>query len=284
VPAVAARGAGIAAAVGLGVALLGACTSPVPSTGDGPSPPSMLPEVSGTIYFMAPDGSDAGQGTLDDPWATIVRAAEQLGPGDALLARGGRYLGQTGEGWHASGTADAPILFGAYPGETPTFDGAGVGSFLFLEDESHFRIQDLTITGYSPSGTGVIVIIGDSQGVTLERLRMSGNQRESSPGTWTEHLIYPGQGPVRDLTVRDCWLDMEGLQGGAIHVFHDPGPINLLIEGNTILNGHWGVLIDANADGVIVRDNVMRDNDLDVAVLHDGATNLTIDPDQLEGS
>ena len=277
------------AALVLGAIGIAACTGPSsPSPSSAPSSPMStepageLPEVSGTIYFLAPDGSDAGRGTLEDPWATMLHAAEELGPGDALLARGGRYAGQTGEGWHASGVADAPILFGAYPGETPIFDGTGVGSFLILEDVSHVRVQDLTITGYSPSGTGVIVIVGDSQGVTLERLRMTGNQRDSPPGTWTEHLIYPGQGPVRDLTVRDCWLDMEGLQGGAIHVFHDPGPLNLLIEGNTILNSHWGVLVDADADGVTVRDNVMSGNDLNVVVLDDGATNLTIDPDHLE--
>ncbi len=241
-----------------------------------------LPEITGTTYYLAPDGSDAGTGSIDDPWATMLHAADALEPGDALIARGGRYVGQGGSGWAASGTEDAPILFAAEPGETPVFDGDGAGSFLILEDVSHLHILGLTIANYAPEGTGVLVVIGDSRGVTLERLTMQGHHREQEPGIWTEHLIYPGQGPVRELTVRGSLLDADGLQGGAIHVFHDPGPIDLLIEDNVIINAHWGVLIDADARGVTVRGNEMSGNDLDVTILDDRATDISVDPtDQL---
>jgi hypothetical protein len=242
------------------------------------SPIGTLPAVSGATYYLAPDGSDEGSGGIDDPWATMLHAAEHLEPGDALVARGGRYLGQGGSGWTASGEADAPILFAAYPGETPVFDGDGAGSFLILEDVSFLHVLGLTITDYSPDETGVLVVIGDSRGITLDRLTIEGNHQDQVDGIWTEHLIYPGQGPVRDLVIRDCLLDAEGLNGGAVHVFHDPGPIDLLIEGNTILNAHWGVLVDADAHGVTVRDNEMRGNDLDVTVLDDRATDVTVEP------
>ena len=238
--------------------------------------------MSGTTYYLAPGGSDEAAGTLDEPWATMLHAAERLEPGDALVARGGRYTGQGGTGWHASGEDGAPILFAAYPGETPVFDGAGAGSFLILEDVSFLHLMGLTITNYSPEETGVVVIIGDSTGITLERLTMAGNRAEQVNGVWTEHLIYPGQGPVRDLVVRDSLLDAEGLNGGAIHVFHDPGPIDLLVEGNVIVNAHWGVLIDADASGVTIRNNEMRGNDLNVTVLDDRATDVVVEPlDQL---
>ncbi len=243
-------------------------------------PLAELPPISGTSYYLSPDGSDSGSGSIDDPWATMHHASEFLEPGDALIARGGRYVDQEGEDWHASGEADAPILFAAYPGETPIFDGDGAGSFLILEDVSYLHVLGLTITGYEPEGTGVLVIIEDSRGITLERLSMYGNSRDQEPGVWTEHLIYPGQGPVRDLTIRECFLDAEGLQGGAVHVYHDPGPIGLTVENNVIQNAHWGVVIDSNAQGVTVRNNEMRGNDHDVAILDSRATGIEVEPSE----
>lgn len=265
------RFATVAIVVAMAVVGCSATASPL-------APVDALPEVTGVTYYLAPDGSDSASGGIDDPWATIFHAADQLEPGDALVARGGRYVGQGGAGWAASGEEAAPILFAAYPGETPIFDGDGAGSFLILEDVSYVHLLGLTITDYSPEETGVLVVIGDSRGITIERLTMEGNHRDQERGIWTEHLIYPGQGPVRDLTIVGNVLDGEGLQGGAIHVFHDPGPIDLLIEGNVMVNAHWGVLIDADAHGVTIRDNEMRGNDLDVTVLDDRATDVTVDP------
>ena len=49
-----------------------------------------------------------------------------------------------------------------------------------------------------------------------------------------------------------------------------------------IINAHWGVLVDADAQGVTIRGNEMRGNDLDVTVLDERATNVMVDPaDQL---
>jgi hypothetical protein len=242
------------------------------------APVEELPEVSGSTYYLAPDGSDDGSGSIDHPWATMFHASEQLEPGDALVARGGRYSGQGGPGWTASGDEARPILFAAYPGETPVFDGGGAGSFLILDGVSFLHLLGLTITGYSPEDTGVLVITGASRGITIEALTMTGNHREQVEGTWTEHLIYPGPGPVRDLVIRANLLDAGGLHGGAVHIYHDPGPIDLVIERNTIINAHWGVLVDANAKGVVIRGNEMRGNDLDVAVLDDRATGITVEP------
>lgn len=237
----------------------------------------------GSTYYLAPDGSDGGTGSIDDPWATFIHASTRLGPGDTLLARGGRYMGQGGPGWAVSGEPDAPITFAAYPGETPIFDGDRLPSFLVLDGVSNLHLRDLVVTGYEPEDTGVLVVIGDSSGVTLERLEMRGNAHASTPGRWTEHLIYIGQGPVRDLVIRACRLDMQGLQGGAVHVYHDPGPVDLLVEENVIVSAHWGVLIDSDADGVVVRANLMRGNDINVEVLDERATRVVVEQGQLGG-
>ena len=262
------------------ILLLASCAVP-----PAPAPlaaPAQSGEIGpGTVYYLSPEGSDDGTGAIDDPWRSMFHASDVLRPGDTLLARGGRYTGQGGDGWAASGEPGAQIVFAGYPGEIATFDGDGTGSFLILDQISNVTIRDMTITGYEPLDTGVLVINGPSEGITLERLTMTGNHRDAPAGRWTEHLIYPGPGPVRDLTVRDCTLDADGLSGGAIHVFHDPGPENLRVEGNTITNAHWGVLIDADARGVVVTGNILINNDLNVSVLDDRAVDVRVDPDQL---
>lgn len=243
--------------------------------------PGGTPAITGSTYYLAPDGSDTGSGSIDDPWATFMHASTRLDPGDTLLARGGRYVGHGGGGWAVNGEPDAPITFAAFPGEEAIFDGAGLPSFLVLDGVSHLHLRDLVVTGYEPDDTGVIVVIGESEGVQLEGLEMRGNTHVSTPGRWTEHLVYVGQGPVRDLVIRACELDMDGLQGGAVHVYHDPGPVDLLVEENVIVNGHWGVLIDSDADGVIVRGNLMRGNDVNVEVLDEDATRIVVEQSQL---
>ncbi len=88
--------------------------------------------------FVAPNGSDANPGTKERPFATLERARDAvrqlkrqrggvLPPGGVeVVVRGGRYevrktLELTAED---SGTANAPVVYAAYPGERPVFSGA----------------------------------------------------------------------------------------------------------------------------------------------------------------
>ncbi|MBN1121272.1 MAG: right-handed parallel beta-helix repeat-containing protein [Anaerolineae bacterium] len=47
--------------------------------------------VLGTIYYVAPYGNDAGDGSLDQPWRTLQKAADTAQPGDRIVVRGGIY-------------------------------------------------------------------------------------------------------------------------------------------------------------------------------------------------
>lgn len=88
-----------------------------------------------TTYFLATDGSDTADGSVQTPWKTFTRAQQSLQPGDRLYIRGGKYVITTGQNSCASqtdvvnaitlsksGTADKPIQYWAYTGETPVFD------------------------------------------------------------------------------------------------------------------------------------------------------------------
>lgn len=84
--------------------------------------------VQATTYYVSPNGNDASTGTSQgSAWRTIDRVNQvtnALQPGDQILfERGGHFRG--GLYWASSGSASAPIVYGAYgTGADPIIDGA----------------------------------------------------------------------------------------------------------------------------------------------------------------
>lgn len=232
--------------------------TPVPAT---PAPQAPIAKGTGRVFIMAPNGSDSGAGTLASPWLTYGHASKFLAPGDTLYARGGVYHGQGGYSWNpgASGVAGSPIWFAAYPGEVPVFDGGNwQEQFLIFHDQVHHVIVDgLRVQNYHPVQNGILLLIGNSHDIVIQNMVMAGNRGTSA--TPIEHLIYPGASPY-NITIRYNVLDAAGLSGGAIHLYHDPGPRNVLIEGNVIRNGYWGVIVASSANGVTIRNNAFSGN------------------------
>lgn len=106
----------------------------------------------GGDYFVAPGGSNAGTGAIDDPWATFQYAALQAQPGDTVYFRGGVYnltqyilIQPSGSG--RDGTITDHICYFNYPGETPIFEcenntplyGGNYGLYLYNADYIDIR-------------------------------------------------------------------------------------------------------------------------------------------------
>jgi len=74
--------------------------------------------------FVAKDGIDssAKDGSIDQAWATLSYALEQVKAGDTINIRSGRYSEKITKG-NISGTALKPIIIQSYNGEKVTFDG-----------------------------------------------------------------------------------------------------------------------------------------------------------------
>jgi tetratricopeptide (TPR) repeat protein len=89
----------------------------------------------GATFYVATDGKDTNPGTESAPFATITRARDAVAKrkqsqglpkgGLTVLVRGGVYRVESSfELTKADGgTADAPIVYQAYPGEKPVFTG-----------------------------------------------------------------------------------------------------------------------------------------------------------------
>jgi hypothetical protein len=180
----------------LACALALACASagtraadPVPAPADSDTLPAL-------VLYVAPNGNDAWTGVLaeanagrtDGPFATLERARNELrqrrkagtaGAGAAVLIRAGDYeltkpLQLTAED---SGTAAAPIVYRAFPGERPTLFGGS------------------RITGFKPFKEGILqadVAALGFTGVRFRQLYVDGQRQTPAR--------YPNSDPARPRT------------------------------------------------------------------------------------
>jgi hypothetical protein len=73
------------------------------------------------------NGSDEdGDGTFNNPWKTIQKAASIMEAGDTCFIRSGTYRETVTPAY--SGTEGNPITFKAYPGDTVTVSGTEIVS------------------------------------------------------------------------------------------------------------------------------------------------------------
>jgi len=194
--------------------------------GDTPTPP---PPVTGATvpiactYYVAPGGSDETPGSEAQPWATFQHAADAVQPGDTVCFRGGTYPTEETHLTH-SGTAEAPITFIAYPGESPILDGGGGAGGLLILDQgtSYLRISGFALRGFTIWG---MELSGENRYVQLDHLDIGG-------GEASVHFTYgesaespPAEGPVEYITLEDSII--HGSQYSAVDC--TPGPCNHMV-------------------------------------------------------
>lgn len=107
----------------------------------------------GSVWFVAPDGTDGGPGSIRRPWATLSFAVSRAIAGDTVLVREGTYRERLV--LENSGTAEAPIVFAAFPGETPVIDGEDVeqpdgwGGMVEINGVEHVELRGFHIRNSS---------------------------------------------------------------------------------------------------------------------------------------
>lgn len=133
---------------------------------------SVLYPVHGRTYYVAPAGDDANPGTITLPWGTWQKAFNTAQAGDTVWFRGGTWYPTSAANGGAtttinppnfgnSGTAQKPICFFSYPGETPILDCKyiyshnGYISGLFINNANFIHLKGLTIRNVFQRTTGV---------------------------------------------------------------------------------------------------------------------------------
>jgi hypothetical protein len=130
-------------------------------------------------YYVAVNGSDSSSGTsLDAPWATWQKAFNSAKPGDLVYFMGGVYY-SNGARYGNSGTADNPIRFFAYPGQTPILDGSNKPAtnwnygiqFQGYPSNTHFKGLEIRNFIQRNPGEYVIGIVYDNaKNITFENV------------------------------------------------------------------------------------------------------------------
>ena len=244
-------------------------------------------DTTGEVYYVSPDGSDSNDGTsASSPWQTIDKINETtFEPGDMILFQAGSTW-MLDEPLHplGSGTAEAPIVIGAYgTGEKPHLDAKNVendtsrawvynngktsvnkvsSNAIYLENQEYIEIRDLEISntpdGYDPT----------SSSTTQKQLR---NDRRGIHivGAVTDkkqvlHGIY-----LHDLYIHDVFgdaitareWDASKRVGGIVleTILKDETtglPVIQSTVSNTLLSGYEPTYFD----GVVIENNIMLDN------------------------
>lgn len=110
-----------------------------PSASQAPDPPT------GNQYYVAPNGSASGDGSLENPWdlATALAQPPAVKPGDTVWLRGGTYRGTFLS--RLTGAAGQPIAVRQYPGERASLDGAGVSGSILLVEGAWVTFRDFEV-------------------------------------------------------------------------------------------------------------------------------------------
>lgn len=207
--------------------------------------------LSAAEYYVAVDGNDTGDGSANQPWATLTYATSVAMPGDTVIISGGIYHERLIPS--RSGEKGATITYRAAHGERPVLDGStlsvnGRRGMIDIQSRSYLRIEGFTVKGYrtdTPFQVPVgILIEGKGEG-----LEIVGNTIESMGST----------APVDGSRL--------GRDAHGIGVFGTQWePLSdIVIRGNTLrdlaLGSSEALVINGNVDGFQVLDNVVIDCD-----------------------
>ena len=247
--------------------------------------------TNGTVYAVAPNGSDSAPCSLAQPCSSILHAVGNvMKPGDALLVRGGPV--NDDEIWIRdslghSGTADQPKIVRNYPGEQPRFVRADRpvivdANFITFAGFEFENGKSIGVGSIGAKGNRVVNnrfrgrIAWDAIGTHGDDITLAGNVCEvasSSVGT-QGHCYYISHGRG----IRLLYNVAKGAPGYGIHIFDQERSKpdiqrvieDVLVEGNLLsASTQRSGLIVAMGDeggrgnrvkGVVVRNNIFFGN------------------------
>lgn len=200
--------------------------------------------AAGCTLHLSPTGDDANAGTVEQPWATLEHAAEQVGPGDTLVLAPGEYDGVFAPA--QGGEPEAPLTIRAQQRREAVLTGAAGQHAISLENLAHVRLEGLTIrTSDAPGGRWLRV--DGCQEITAEDMRM-----EESDTSLGLHVTESS-----GVTLRACELRMS--QAGSMGRIEDSERV--LIEGCAFSRGGHDVLLlwpDRANRQFVLRGNVFH--------------------------
>ncbi len=174
-------------------------------------------------YVDAAKGNDSSPGTLSSPWKTVQKGANVAVAGDTVYVRKGTYKEKVTV--KNSGSSGKPIVFMAYPGETPILDGTGISlsgyKGLFTAENKNY----ITLDGFHVRNSAeVLVRMAYGTGFVLRNCRIHTNRASNTDGVFFKHVT------------------------------------NSFIENNDVSNTKWDAINVISSSNVKIRYNYVHDN------------------------
>ncbi len=154
-------------------------------------------------YYISPTGNDAGDGSIDAPFATLVPVQKVVKAGDTVYFRGGIYtptveqsMGERASIYSCafilekSGEKDKRISYLAYPGEQPVFD----------------------MSQYKPEGKRVSVFYVSGSWLHIKGLEVIGTQVTIADGSNTQSECFSNRGGSNN--IYECLKMHDGMAIG----------------------------------------------------------------------
>jgi RNA polymerase sigma factor (sigma-70 family) len=103
--------------------------------------------VSRADLYVAPGGSDDGDGSSAHPFATLGRAVASVRPGQTIALRGGTYRPTSPTTIATSGTAERRITVSNFRDERPVLDASGIAAdkWAVTQQASYWTVQGLEV-------------------------------------------------------------------------------------------------------------------------------------------
>ncbi len=199
-------------------------------------------------YYIAPTGSDAGEGSFDSPWYNLQKAVDAAVPGDTIICRGGTYFPtmmkdgtKTTVRLTTIGTADKRLTIKNYPGEAPIFN--------FKDQPKKVSVRGIQLDGNYWHIFGLHITQAGDNGIKLE-----GNYNKIERCTFS-------------------YNDDTGLQLGFGHAFSDTHPG---ISSNNGSYCAYNDVVDCDSYLNCDADNFGSDADGFACKMHNGIGNRFI--------
>ncbi|MFC7528736.1 sigma-70 family RNA polymerase sigma factor [Actinoplanes sp. GCM10030250] len=105
--------------------------------------------VSSADIYVAPNGSDDGDGSSVRPYATVEKALAVVRPGQTIALRGGTYRPTSPITITTSGTASQRVVLSGYGAERAVIDASAIPAdkWAITQESSYWTVRDLAITG-----------------------------------------------------------------------------------------------------------------------------------------
>jgi len=229
-------------------------------------------------YYVAMNGNDSNNGSINAPWATILYAWKHSTGGDTVFVKEGTY--STAELWLQGNKNNFWTL-------KAINNKVVFSNTRFIVDANYVRIQGFHFIGssfvQSVSWGGmhehiefIDNYITSSSSVSLyimgNNSLVQGNRIEPVSAVHGIYVMHGNNNVIRNNNVK-------GVSKYGIHVYdenkynHTAQITNLLIENNTVINSQTrsGIIISAGEslgsailiDGVVVRNNILINNGSD---------------------